>query len=137
MDIKVINYMKWRKLASVVSIVLVLASIFSLATQGLVLGLDFTGGTQIEVGYERDADLATIRTRLADIGIDNPVVVYFGSETDVLIKFKSEAQDNVEERVSPPAARTSSCGGWNLSARKSGRNCGSRAVWGCWWRCWW
>lgn len=96
---KVINYMKIRKLAALVSILLVAGSIFSLATKGLVLGLDFTGGTQIEVGYQRDADLEMIRSQLTTAGFENPVVVFFGSEKDVLIKFKSDSNNGVEDRV--------------------------------------
>lgn len=96
---KVINYMKIRKLAALVSILLVAGSIFSLATKGLVLGLDFTGGTQIEVGYQNDADLEAIRGQLTSSGFENPVVVFFGSEKDVLIKFKSDSNDGVEDKV--------------------------------------
>lgn len=99
MDMKVINYMKWRKIAAFISIALVVGSIVSLATKGLVLGLDFTGGNQIEVAYEQDADLEAIRTELTNAGFDNPVVVYFGSEKDVLIKFKAESQKGIEEKV--------------------------------------
>lgn len=96
---KVINYMKIRKLAALISILLVAGSIFSLATKGLVLGLDFTGGTQIEVGYQNDADLEAIRDQLTSSGFENPVVVFFGSEKDVLIKFKSDSNDGVEDKV--------------------------------------
>lgn len=96
---KVINYMKVRKLAALISILLVAGSIFSLATKGLVLGLDFTGGTQIEVGYQNDANLEVIREQLTSEGFENPVVVFFGSEKDVLIKFKSDSNSGVEERV--------------------------------------
>ncbi len=99
MNIPVINYMKWRKLAAVVSVLLVVGSLVSLATRGLVLGLDFTGGTQIEVSYEKDADLETVRDQLTGAGFDNPVVVYFGSDREVLIKFKSQTQDGVRDRV--------------------------------------
>lgn len=96
---KVINYMKWRKLAACVSVLLVIGSIVSISTKGLVLGLDFTGGTQIEVGYQQDANLETVRSQLGGIGIDNPVVVHFGSEKDVLIKFKSESSDELGDKV--------------------------------------
>ena len=95
----VINYMKWRKLAAVISIALVLGSLVSLATRGLVLGLDFTGGTQIEVGYERDADLNKIRGQLEGAGFENPVVVHFGSDKDVLIKFQADPGSNAEQKL--------------------------------------
>ncbi|MAT52014.1 MAG: protein translocase subunit SecF [Porticoccaceae bacterium] len=95
----VINYMKWRKFAAVISIALVLGSLLSLATRGLVLGLDFTGGTQIEVGYERDADLNKIRGQLEGAGFENPVVVHFGSDKDVLIKFQADPGSNAEQKL--------------------------------------
>jgi preprotein translocase subunit SecF len=94
-----INYMKWRKLFAVLSVVLVLASLVSLATRGLSLGLDFTGGTQIEVGYARDAELAEVRRQLDAAGFENPVVVHFGSPRDVLIKFQGEAREGMESEV--------------------------------------
>lgn len=99
MEIPVINYMKWRHLAAAISIFLVVGSLYSLATRGLVLGLDFTGGMQIEVGYSHDADVPKIREQLTSSGFENPVVVNFGSERDVLIKFKSESAEGVEDKL--------------------------------------
>lgn len=95
----VINYMKWRRLAAIVSLLLVLISIASLSTKGLVLGLDFTGGTQIEVGFEQDADLEKIRTQLVGAGFEGPVVVHFGSRRDVLVKFQAPPDAAIEERI--------------------------------------
>lgn len=97
--LKVINYMKWRHLAAVISILLVVGSIGSLATKGLVLGLDFTGGTQIEVGFEHDADLDKIRHQLEAAGFENPVVVHFGSPLDVLVKFQQQPGAGIEGRI--------------------------------------
>ncbi|MDY0070449.1 MAG: protein translocase subunit SecF [Porticoccaceae bacterium] len=96
---KVINYMKWRHLAAVISVLLVVASLGSLATKGMVFGLDFTGGTQIEVGFEKNAELGKVRDRLVGAGFDNPVVVHFGSERDVLIKFQAEPDKDTEQRI--------------------------------------
>ena len=115
MSSNVINYMKWRKLAAFVSLCLLVGSIASLATKGLVLGLDFTGGTQIEVGYERSADLEVVRSQLAGAGIENPVVVHFGSEKDVLIKFKSESIKDIGEVV----LQALSSNGENVELRRS------------------
>ncbi|MGD9659796.1 MAG: protein translocase subunit SecF [Porticoccaceae bacterium] len=99
MTMPVINYMKWRRLAAVISIALVVGSVVALATKGLQLGLDFTGGTQIEVGYSSAADLPLIRNQLTSAGFENPVVVNFGSDKDVLIKFKSQEEAGIEDRV--------------------------------------
>ena len=84
LNTNIVNFMGQRKIASIVSIFLVLGSIVSFTTKGLVLGLDFTGGTQIEVGYQDKANLTDIRNHLAAAGYENPIVVHFGSEKDVL-----------------------------------------------------
>lgn len=97
--LKVINYMKWRRLAAVISILLVLGSIGSLMTKGLVLGLDFTGGTQIEVGFDSDADLSKVRRQLVAAGFESPVVVHFGSQRDVLVKFQAAPDVGIEQRI--------------------------------------
>jgi preprotein translocase subunit SecF len=87
-DVKMINFMGKRKIAAAFSILLLIGSIASLAINGLQFGLDFTGGTQIEVGYEQPADLNVIRQQLNNAGFENPVVVHFGAETDVLVKMQ-------------------------------------------------
>ena len=81
-----VNFMKLRVPAMILSTVLILASIFSLATNSLNWGLDFTGGTLIEVGYEQAADLGEIRSSLAANDFPDAVVQNFGSSTDVLIR---------------------------------------------------
>ncbi|MFT4998629.1 MAG: preprotein translocase subunit SecF, partial [Flavobacteriales bacterium] len=83
---KVINFMGLKKIAMVLSIILVVASIFSLATKQLSFGLDFTGGTQIEVLYKDAIPLTEIRSTLEDRGFKNAVVVHFGSERDILVR---------------------------------------------------
>jgi preprotein translocase subunit SecF len=74
-------------------------SIWSLSVQGLVLGLDFSGGTQIEVGYEQPADVWRLSEKLEAAGFDNPVVVHFGSETDVLIRLQGQPEQSLSDRV--------------------------------------
>ncbi|NRB37461.1 MAG: protein translocase subunit SecF [Pseudomonadales bacterium] len=85
---KVMDFMGRRNLAMAFSIVLILVSIGSLAVRGLNFGLDFTGGTLIELGYEKSADLIDVRERLQASGFDGAVVQYFGSETDVMIRIQ-------------------------------------------------
>ncbi len=99
MKAKVINFMGQRKLAAALSICLLVVSIGSLALNGLKLGLDFTGGTQIEVGYERPADIKSIRALLSDIGYGGAVVVFFGSDTDVLIRLQESNNPNLGDEV--------------------------------------
>lgn len=84
--LKVLNFMKFRKLAATFSGVLLLASIASLIINGLQFGLDFTGGTQIELEYHEPADLQNIRTQLNDAGFEGAVVTHFGVETEVMVR---------------------------------------------------
>ncbi len=80
------DFMAKRKIALIVSILLVIISIASLATRGLNFGIDFTGGTLIEVGYENSADLSEVRATLESAGYGDAITQYFGSSTDVLIR---------------------------------------------------
>lgn len=91
-DIKIINFMGMRKIAAVVSVILVLLSIGSLATKGLSLGLDFTGGSLIELRYEKTADLGVVRDQLKDMGYPGATVINFGSDRDVLVRFQTTDQ---------------------------------------------
>jgi preprotein translocase subunit SecF len=98
-ELKVYNFMGIRKYAVIFSAILLSVSAWSLYTQGLELGLDFTGGTQIEVGYEQPANVGELREKLATAGFDNPVVVHFGSETDVLIRLQGEPDQKLAEQI--------------------------------------
>ena len=64
-----------------------------------MLGLDFSGGTQIEVGYDSPADVSALREKLESAGFKNPVVVHFGSETDVLIRLQGEPDQKLAEQM--------------------------------------
>ena len=96
---KIYNFMGLRKYAVIFSSLLLAVSVWSLYSQGLVLGLDFSGGTQIEVGYEQPADVSALRLQLDTAGFENPVVVHFGSETDVLIRLQGEPDQALSEKV--------------------------------------
>jgi preprotein translocase subunit SecF len=95
----VIEFMKLRHLATVFSITLILLSIWSLAVKQLNFGLDFTGGTLIEVGYQQPADLASIRNVMVSNGFEDAVVVQFGSEQDVLIRMARGFTDTLGDEV--------------------------------------
>ena len=81
-----IPFMSYRGFATIGSLVLLLLSVGSLSFKGLNLGLDFSGGTLIEVSYEEAADLVDIRDLMTGNGFDDFQVVNFGSNSDVLIK---------------------------------------------------
>jgi preprotein translocase subunit SecF len=78
--------MKYRKIAGVTSIILFSISILSLTFKGLSLGLDFSGGTLVEISYENPVELETIRNTLSSSGFEDSQVVNFGTNLDVLIK---------------------------------------------------
>jgi preprotein translocase subunit SecF len=80
------DFMGKRKVAFGFSIAIILAGLVSLASQGLSFGIDFTGGTLIELGYEQEADVTEIRKDLADNGFADATVQYFGNNTDILIR---------------------------------------------------
>ncbi len=83
-----INFIGNRNKAILFSSVLMLISIVSLATRGLQMGIDFTGGTLIEVGYQQAADLTVLRNTLDTQGFDDATVQNFGTTKDVLIRLK-------------------------------------------------
>lgn len=80
------DFMGKRKIALAFSALLIIAAISSLAVKGLNFGLDFTGGTLIEVAYPQSADLTKIRHRLASDGFEDAIVQNFGSSKDVLVR---------------------------------------------------
>jgi len=90
---RVYDFMRWRKLAAAVSVVLVLVSIGILAAKGLKFGLDFTGGTQVEVGYEVAPFITDVRDQLENAGYDGATVVNYGSDTELMIKLPPEVTE--------------------------------------------
>ena len=85
-----INFMRFRKIAITISLVLFVGSIGSIFTKGLSLGLDFSGGTLVEIQYEDSVDLQEIRSVLSENGYEDFQVVNFGSSLDVLIKIADQ-----------------------------------------------
>jgi len=90
---KTINFMGQRKLAMLFSLTLLLISIGSLATRQLNWGLDFTGGTLVEVHYSETADLNAIRSTLDTEGYSGAIVVSFGTDRDVMIRLPKGYSD--------------------------------------------
>jgi len=97
-----INFMGARRITIIISSLLILISIASLALRGLNLGVDFTGGTVIEVGYPSSANVDDIRTALEKSGFDASVQS-FGTDKDVLIRLAPDAEggnkNNISEKV--------------------------------------
>ena len=97
-----IAFLKYKWPAMILSCVLILASFTSMALKGFNWGLDFTGGTELEVGYQQSADLTAIRNALAENGFADAVVLYFGSSQDVSIRIaprEGVQQDEIVKQI--------------------------------------
>jgi preprotein translocase subunit SecF len=81
-----IPFMRYALIFNVISLITFLAAVVSLSTKGLSLGVDFTGGTVLEVSYQQPPDLNRIRDRMVQIGFAEPSVQNFGTARDVLIR---------------------------------------------------
>ncbi len=86
-----IDFMGKRKYAVILSAILIIISFATLFTRGLSFGIDFTGGTLVEVAYPDTADLGEIRDVLKEVGFDDAQVQHFGTSRDVLIRIAPRA----------------------------------------------
>jgi preprotein translocase subunit SecF len=91
LNIPTIDFVGKRTYAIIVSLALIAVSIFSLSTHGLKFGIDFTGGTLIEVGYEQDVNLSKVRNTLSEAKFKSANVQYFGSTKEILIRLEPQA----------------------------------------------
>lgn len=89
-----IRFMAGRRVAVVISAAAILISLGSIGVRGLNLGIDFTGGLLVEAGYAGTADLAKIRSALAEEGYETPLVQNFGTASDVLIRLPPEEEQD-------------------------------------------
>ena len=80
------NFMGMRKVTSIVSALLIIFSVFTLSYQGLNLGIDFTGGTLVEVGYPQAVNLDKLRQSFSDSEFNDVAIQYFGSAKEILIR---------------------------------------------------
>jgi len=96
---KIYNFMGLRKVAVFFSIAMLVVSIGALAVNGLKFGLDFTGGSLVEIGYEQPADLNKIRDQLKVVGYNDAVVQTFGSPTDILIRLGQDHDPKLGDKV--------------------------------------
>lgn len=104
-----IPFTRWGKLTMTLSLIITIFSIYFLATKGLNLAVDFTGGTVMEVSYEQPADLNKTREILAGIGMSDAVVQNFGTSRDVMIRLpvKLESADSNLSEIVMAALRAS------------------------------
>lgn len=94
-----IDFMSRRNIALVFSTLMIVASIVSLSTRGLNFGLDFTGGTLIEVGYPSAPDTNEVRDQLTAAGFD-PLVQTYGAATDIVVRIAGSAEEESSAELS-------------------------------------
>jgi preprotein translocase subunit SecF len=85
-----IPFMSWGKYTTTISLVTFIAAVFFLYSKGLNLGVDFTGGTVLEVGYSQPADINKIRSTLLKLALPDATVQNFGTSRDVLIRLPAK-----------------------------------------------
>ncbi|MDP5292733.1 protein translocase subunit SecF [Oceanimonas sp. CHS3-5] len=95
---KALPFMRFSKGATVLSLVLIGLCFFSLATRGLNWGLDFTGGTVVEVAFEQAVELDGVRAKLEEAGLDGATVQHFGTSRDLLIRMPPQEGANVQQQ---------------------------------------
>ncbi len=95
-----IDFLKLRKLTFTFSVLLIVASVASIATRGLNFGLDFTGGTLIEAGFELAVDLDAVRSSLDAAGFQDYVVQQFGDATSIAVRLAPRGQDESSAELS-------------------------------------
>ncbi|MDC9728267.1 MAG: protein translocase subunit SecF [Methyloprofundus sp.] len=97
---KQINFLGKRQFAAIFSGLLLITAVASLAMQGLKLGIDFTGGTLVELGYEQAVDLDVMRSTLTEKGFADATVQHFGTAREILLRLKpQEGMSNAQLSV--------------------------------------
>ncbi|MFD2632205.1 protein translocase subunit SecF [Idiomarina piscisalsi] len=90
-------FMRFRGVTGIISALLVIASIVSLSVNKLNFGLDFTGGTLLEIGFQEPADLNRVRSSLESEGFGDAVVQNYGTQEDILIRLEPRTDVKAEE----------------------------------------
>ena len=133
-----IPFMRYALIFNVISLITFLVAVGSLATKGLHFGVDFTGGTVMEVSYQQPPDLNRIRDRMVKIGFAEPSVQNFGTARDVLIRLpvkegvtSAKLSEQVMQELQAARRRRSNCAGSSSSGPRSARNCSRTARWRC------
>ena len=94
-----IDFLAWRKIAIIFSSIFLIVSIGSLFLKELNYGLDFTGGTLVELSYPEEANISIIREMLSDGGFEGAQVANFGSSKEVLIKLPGTVSDSLGSEI--------------------------------------
>ena len=95
-----IDFIGRRRIAAIISISAIVIVLLSLFFRGFNLGIDFTGGTLVEVAYSSSVNTEEVRTNLRRSGLDGVVVQYFGTSRDVLIRLPADPEVDAAESSS-------------------------------------
>ena len=93
-SLRILNFMRFRRPATLLSVVLVACAVISLLVRGLNFGLDFTGGTLVELSYDRPVNMEQVRGTLERMGYSDATAQEYGSQRDVLIRLPGMAAGN-------------------------------------------
>lgn len=104
-ELKVINFMGIRKYTSGFSIIISIIAILSMAIQGFKFGLDFTGGTQLEMLLDKPADIPQIHKVLEEEHLRSPVAVIFGEANNVMIRTQDEMKEKGRQQLAAEIAK--------------------------------
>ncbi|KAA9000095.1 protein translocase subunit SecF [Affinibrenneria salicis] len=94
---KVYDFMRWDNVAFLISGLLLIASVVIMGVRGFNWGLDFTGGTVIEISLEKAADLDVMRGELEKAGFQDPLIQNFGSSRDVMVRMAPDEKNSGQE----------------------------------------
>ena len=94
-----IRFMAWRKIALAFSLIAICISLVSLSLRQLNWGLDFTGGSLVELSYPEEIQINEVRQTLAEAGFEGSQVAHFGSNKEVLIKLPGSVSDTLGSEI--------------------------------------
>lgn len=115
---KVHDFMRWDKLAFTLSALLLIASVIVMGVRGFNWGLDFTGGTVIEITLEQPANLDTLRAALEKSGFAEPQVQNFGSSRDVMVRLSPKAGNAGQELGNKVVTVVDQASGQNATVKR-------------------
>ena len=92
-----IDFLGRRGLAGIVSAVLIVIGLVSLGVRGLAFGIDFTGGTLVEVSYEETVEASSVRDLIKNAGFESALVQYFGTSKDILVRLPASADEDAAQ----------------------------------------
>lgn len=123
-----IDFLSMRKVTMIISITLMICSIVGLSVRGLNFGIDFTGGTLVEVGYSESVEVESVREQLTVAGYGDAVVQHFGTSKDVMIRLPAVERENAAG-ISGDIMRTlRSASGETLGGALEGQNTDQQCV---------